>query len=190
MMSINIEKEERAMISKETYQSMVETECHNIVPIKQTNYYFDTTSKLFLSNHKVLRIRFISIDNIEITLKEKLVEEDKENNIPISYDLFNKIINLKQEILITELGLTFNADVNLLTSLSTLRYEIDKNEYLLVIDKNEYNNIVDYNIEIESNISRQHAKKIIIDYSKKYHFDYNENYISKSRRAISNILNN
>ena len=57
-----------------------------------------------------------------------------------------------------------------------------------MLDKNNYANREDYNIEIESNISKDHAKRILFEYKEKYSFSYQENYLSKSRRAINEYL--
>ena len=73
--------------------------------------------------------------------------------------------------------------LKLIVSLKTERIEIPYQNYLFVLDKNYYRNKVDFNIEVESD-SKKAAKCHLIEIISEFGIEYNEDYISKSRRAI------
>ncbi len=188
-MDRNIEKEERAMISESTYQTMVNELCNHIAPFKQTNFYFDTKDLSLLSKHIVIRIRIIDSKKYELTCKIKGIDGDQEYNYLLSKDQYNFYLKQKKIESFQLPGGEELIDLYYIVDLSTIRYEIKYDDYLLVIDKNQYDGVVDYNIEIESDISKEHAKKVLFEYKEKYGFTYDINYISKSRRAINKYLN-
>lgn len=187
-MSINTEKEERAMLDELTYKKMVSDLCFNIIPLTQTNYYFDTKELTCLKNHIVVRLREINNSKYELTTKIKGKLADKEININITKNEFETMLK-NREIIHHDLGNGELVDLEYIVDLSTKRYVIKYENYLLVIDENHYDNIVDFNIEIESDISKEHAEKILFEYKEKFGFEYTPNYMSKSRRAINAYLN-
>ncbi|MCF0117691.1 MAG: CYTH domain-containing protein, partial [Bacilli bacterium] len=73
-MSTNIEIENKALISKDEYQKLINYYSkYNCTYIEQTNYYIDTINKDLIRLGLSLRIRNIAND-YELTLKQKLKE--------------------------------------------------------------------------------------------------------------------
>lgn len=194
-MALNIECEARTMLTEEQYQDIISRhlrEKGNSVFIKQVNRYIDSEDfDLRNLNRKSLRIREINNGIIELTLKLKGSNGDKEYTeiiSPLDVHEFEqkgifprgeiKDILLKDNVILSKL--------KILTSLSTLRYEEHFEDYLIVIDKNEYNGITDYNLEIEAP-SMERAEEVMTFYCLKYNLTRTKNYQTKSKRAIQSI---
>ena len=191
-MSTQIEKETRLMITHEEYISI----CSDIIKtnprvssFNQTNYYFDSEAFDLTNNHRMVRIRNKGHD-YELTYKEKGENGDLEINQIISGRLAHKYLHGGS----LPHGEVYNAvartglspkKLKVITSLYTRRIEMPYEDYLLVIDMNSYDDIEDFNIEIESNISVEHASEILKKYCKQYHLTYVKEYTVKSARAIN-----
>ena len=196
-MSLNIECEDRVMISESNYYDILTPLLRrsNEHPfILQTNIYIDTADHYIKNHIGVLRIRVIQPLNIELTLKIKDKDGDKEYNEPIlfqNYQLFKeKNILPEGEIkqLLTQILKTsdLTSVLSPITTLDTRRYEEKIDDYLLVLDKNSYNGIEDYNLEVEA-ISVERAKEVMQKYCKEYGIEYKP-CKSKSRRALDSII--
>lgn len=193
-MSIIMEYEKRVMLTEEQYFSLVsyylrQNPHHPF--IDQTNYYFDTPDLFLKNNHAVLRVREISHQGSELTLKVKKEKGDEEKSHRLTFEQLSLLINENVFPKCDAIGDVIHFgrplhDYVLLTKLKTRRLEIKENDYLVVIDKNEYNGIIDYNLEIEAE-SRTKAKEIILEFCKKFSLTYKEKYISKSSRALLSI---
>ena len=194
-MSLNIECEDRVMISEDNYYAILTPllrRSNEQSFILQTNYYIDTEDLFLKQHHMVLRIRVIRPMNVELTLKVKGKGGDQEHNQPLTYQDYQLLINsfIFPEGEIKELVKTIliNNDLSslkILTSLDTRRYEERIDDYLLVLDKNTYNGIEDYNIEIEAS-SVERAKQVMQEYCKTYGIEYKTSK-SKSRRALESM---
>ena len=195
-MSLNIECEDRVMIYESNYYDILTPLLRrsNEHPfILQTNIYIDTADHYIKNHIGVLRIRVIQPLNIELTLKIKDKDGDKEYNEPVlfqNYQLFKeKNILPEGEIkqLLTQILKTsdLTSVLSPITTLDTRRYEEKIDDYLLVLDKNSYNGIEDYNLEVEA-ISVERAKEVMQKYCKEYGIEYKP-CKSKSRRALDSI---
>ena len=190
-MSTNIEIENKALISKDEYQKLINYYSkYNCTYIEQTNYYIDTINKDLIRLGLSLRIRNIAND-YELTLKQKLKEGLLEINQVIKkqdFDLFEeKNILPNGEIL--EIILKHQIEINklqILASLATSRLELKLKEGLLAIDKNMYNSNTDYEIELEST-SLEEGDKSLKQILNNLGIEYIPNSISKQKRALNSI---
>ena len=182
--NISYEYECRAMLSEKEYLNLLDF-YHPITLITNVNHYFDTPDLFLTNNHMVLRLREVD-DKKELTLKIKERDADIEITALIdAKDSFIKHPIIEDKEIRDEL---INRCVDIgslqyITTLKTERFEISKNKYLIVLDKNYYHDKIDFNIEIES-MSRKEAKKRLLKILKAFNLSYEEDYISKSRRAI------
>ena len=191
-MSKHIEKETRTLISHEEYIAI----CSDILKAdphahfhNYTNYYFDSPNfKLTEINHMV-RIRVIDSIKYELTYKAKGEDGDLEINQDISehhaYVAIKKGKLPHGEIYdkIASMGVA-PAKMKNITSLYTKRLEVIHANYTLCVDLNRYEGEEDYNIEVESEVSMEHALKTIKKYCEQYSLNYNSDYSVKSKRAI------
>lgn len=195
-MSLNIECEDRVMISEANYYDILTPLIRrsNEHPfILQTNIYIDTEDHFIKNNYGVLRFRVIQPLNIELTLKIKGKDGDKEYNEPVlmqNFLLFKEKNILPEgeikQLLIHILKVSdLSTVLKTITTLDTRRYEEKIDDYLLVLDKNTYNGVEDYNLEIEApNMER--ARQVMQEYCKTYGIEYKP-CKSKSRRAFDSI---
>ena len=193
------ELEERVMISKDQFleiEKYLQENFHNVKTIFQKNRYLDDKNMTVKKVHNVLRIRsFRSCKMRELTYKVKGQDGDIEYNQMLSHYWFYQITRdsrfpegcVKEQLLKDGVDLS---SVKLLMELYTRRMEVKIDDYLFVLDTNLYNGICDYNIEIESDVSKKHAKEVILKYCEKFGLTYDENYISKSRRAFNSLNKN
>ena len=176
----HIEYEERVLISESDYKKVIEDvkrEGKKLRHLNIENSYLDNQDFEIYKAKRMLRIRTINGRDKELTLKVKLsngstleINETIESHPRIDKEL-NKGFSNYQEI----------------ARLKTERYEVEFDDYLLVIDKNEYSGTIDYDLEIESD-SQAKAKKIIEFYCKKYDFIFDPHYKNKSHRAVDKAL--
>lgn len=172
----HIEYEERVMLTINDYLRVIDDVKNYGRPFAKfsiLNIYLDNDNS-FIFNHKMmLRIRKIN-NKEELTLKVK--EKDNSsleiNETTTHHQTIDKYLEGNFD------------DYKEVSRLKTERIEVNYGSYLLVIDKNEYHNIIDYDLEIESN-SQEKSLKIIKDYCLKYNLKFDENYKSKSHRAIT-----
>lgn len=190
--NINLEYEERVMITENQYSQIVKEyskyECKEVVNV---NYYFDYENLQLTNSGMVLRARNINDQIFELTLKIKQENGDMEVNHPLTSTEFIDIIENEEipdsEVLVLLKSKNIDLDrIKLITSLKTERIEIQFPEYLFVIDKNYYNDKVDFNLEVEST-SKKSAKDYLNQIISKFNIENKKDYISKSRRAIYNL---
>jgi len=193
------ELEERVMINKNQFleiEKYIQENFHNVKTIYQKNRYFDDKEGTLQKIHTVLRIRsFKSTQERELTYKVKGEDGDLEFNQNLSHYWFYQITRysrfpegpVKERLLQDGIDLS---SLKMLIDLRTRRMEVKFDNYLLVLDVNLYNDICDYNIEIESDVSKKHAKEIILKYCEQFGLEYKDNYISKSRRAFNSLKKN
>ena len=197
MSNIRKEYEKRVMITESDYFKIV-SHFMRLNPdrkyIKNTNIYFDTPDLYMRHHHSNLRIRIIDDEKYELTLKISRPEGDDElNDYPTKKEVDALLKHgafpdgvVKRFLLTLPYPL---ADYRKITTLETIRLEIENEDHLLVIDKNTYSNIVDYNIEIEAEDSINVANKRLNDYMKQFNIvEPAQKYIGKSHRAIDATL--
>ena len=174
----NIECEERVMLTFEQYQTLIGVYMMKDPSFEYSeieNIYLDDENLSIKKNHKMLRIRHIN-GKEELTLKIKGDNGDIEINETLeNHPEIDKALNRK-----------FN-EYRPITKLRTKRLEAKMDGYLVVIDMNEYCGIIDYDLEIEAPTIEK-AREEIMAICKKYHLKYDENYKSKSSRAIKAAL--
>ena len=187
-MSKNIEIEVKSLIDEKSYLSLIkgkEDKCY-----VQYNYYIDTPS-FSLHEQKIgLRIRYKN-NTYELTLKLRLNEGKLEINQDINERDFNSFRNdsvfpngeVKTKL--EELGFNVN-QLRIFVLLKTTRLDVNYKTSLISIDKSEFNGITDYEVECEDS-SMQSAKKNLIDYLKENEVPYQENFVSKLRRAKDSL---
>ena len=79
------------------------------------------------------------------------------------------------------------SSLKLICELFTRRIEIDLDDHILVIDTNMYNDAIDYDLEIESKVSKEHAKETILKYCDQFGLEYKTHYLTKVQRAFNTI---
>lgn len=181
------------MLTLEQYEILMKDfiQIQGSVIFDQVNYYFDDEDLSLRDHHIVLRIRSINNNQYELTAKIKGDNGDTELNYPLSKEEVDTFISnptFDDNLLKETIENVTSKPVKLITSLETRRLECQKEDHLVVIDKNHYSDVTDYNLEIEAS-SIEDASKYILYYTSKYHLTYDENYLSKSRRAINRALN-
>jgi uncharacterized protein YjbK len=187
-MSQNLEIEAKSMLDESNYLKLIKGNEKNCYI--QINYYIDTMN--FDAHEKKLGLRIRLKDGkYELTLKIRQKEGKLEINQDISkidYLTFKesnvfpngevKEVLKKQKINIDEL--------HIFTELKTTRLDVKYKTSLISIDKSEFSGIVDYEIECEDN-SIEVAKANLIEYLNKNEVPYNENFVSKLRRARDSL---
>lgn len=190
------ELEERVMINRDQFleiEKYIQENYPNVKTIYQKNRYFDDKDRTVRKIHNMLRIRsFRSCKMRELTYKIKGEEGDIEYTQSLSHYWFYQITRYSRlpEGIVKDKLLEDGVDINslkMLIDLFTRRMEVKIDDYLFVIDINLYNGICDYNIEIESDVSKKHAKEIILKYCEKFGLEYQEKYITKSKRAFLSL---
>lgn len=185
-MSYQIECEKRVMITFDQYQTLLsDFEGRDSFIV---NEYLDNEDSQLHDERLMLRIR--TIDNnpqMELTLKIKNEEGDIEVTDIISQEEKSDIIRLKQlpdgevKRALIDRGISTN-NMIIWGYIEVNRREVEFEQSMLVIDENHIQNTIDYNIEVEAkNIKK--AEKVIKNLCENYHLNYQENYLSKSRRT-------
>lgn len=147
-MEKSIECEAKCLITKNEYQSILQTSSV-IETIHQTNYYIDYNNKL-KNNHQALRIRAKN-DKYELTLKTKTSEGNIEQTINIDASCVADIIN--NHCLPTQLAQELNiniSDIDSIKIIKTTRSCIQYCDLIIELDHTDFNGTVDYEIEIEA----------------------------------------
>ena len=159
--------------------------------LKNVNIYFDTPDYYLKNNHINLRVRIINDAKCEFTMKIAHPEGDDEIN---DYPNIKEIDALLKEGIFPNgdvkrylLTLPYHlADYKQITTLTTIRLEIENDDHLLVIDKNSYGDIIDYNLEVEAKDSILLAKARLKEYMKQFNIaEPQQKYVGKSHRAIN-----
>ena len=191
------ELEERVLISKNQFleiQSYIQENYPDAISINQNNRYFDDATLTIRNKHNVLRIRsFPNTNKRELTYKIAGLEGDIEHNQPLTYYWYTQIVRfsrlpngeVKEKLL--EDGVNIKS-LRTLVELKTRRIEVKLEKYTIVLDENHYNHITDYDLEIESKVSKSHAKEVILELCHKFGLEYKNDYPVKSRRAFDSLF--
>lgn len=186
-MSTNIEIEVKALLNRQDYEKVLEYfKNEQKSAIEQVNYYIDTKNSDLRRHEISLRIR--KLNGYMMTLKTPLSEGLLEKNQLISEEAFNNFIEqgvfpdgpiseFIQRLYIEPTSLLP------LAHLTTIRYNIPYNGYLLAVDKNSYGDVVDYEIEMEAS-SVEKARLNLGEVCEKVGIDFIENRVSKQKRAL------
>ena len=193
LMSKNIEIEKRVMLTASQYEALL-SYASNYKDRKEmvlVNHYFDDVDLSLRKAHHMLRIRNISGNSYELTLKIKGDNGDTEINEPLGAseveDLLAKFI-CPSKLINEYISNVSKKEIRYITSLKTERIEIMFDDYLFVLDKNYYSDVIDYDLEIEAR-DMAIASKAIEKYCSDFGMQYDPKYKSKSRRAINKALN-
>ncbi len=176
-MNEHLEIEFKTLISKEKYQSLMKEFNLFDKTYEQTNYYFDTLKRNLKEKKTVLRIR--KKEQYKLTKKEKVSTGNQETSLYLTdFDAQNMIENGFDASIIGE---PYN--VELQTSLKTLRAKTPYKDGMLFFDKSEYSNNIDYEIEFEVNDFKK-GEIIWREFLKEYNIEQ-KSVISKSQRAFN-----
>ncbi len=193
------ELEERVMINRKQFleiEKYIQENFHNVKTIYQKNRYFDDNNQTIKKVNTMLRIRsFRSCKLREFTYKVKGEEGDIEYTQLLTHYWFYQITRFSRlpEGVVKERLLQDGVDVNslkMICDLYTRRMEVKFDDHIFVLDINLYNGITDYNVEIESSVSKKHAKEMILKYCDQFGLEYKDKYITKSKRAFLSLNKN
>lgn len=186
-MSTNIEIEVKALLNESDYHRVLEYfKDEAKEPVEQVNFYIDTKNNALRRHEISLRIR--KLNGYMMTLKTPLSEGLLEKNQLISESEFTKFIENKvfPEGPISEFIQRLYiepAELMPLATLTTIRYNIPYNGFLIALDKNTYNGKVDYEIEMEGN-SVEKARFYLEKVFQTIGITFVENRVSKQKRAL------
>lgn len=161
-MKQELEIEYKNLLNKDEYHKILDAEFMldpSIHQITQTNHYFDTSDKLLRKYHSAVRIRKLATRN-ELTFKVPAQKFLMESNFSLSQEQTNLILNKKQFSLSDITNKTIDLKVPGLTNQSlfehfnqftTIRYEKQVGDHLMVLDQTTFqNHVIDYELEVES----------------------------------------
>ncbi len=191
------ELEERVLITKKQFlelQKYIQEQYPDFVITEQKNRYLDDDKFSIHNKKNMLRIRSFPHSNTrELTYKVGGKDGDIEYSQVLTYYLFTQITRfsrlpngeVKEQLLKDGINIK---TLHTLTELRTRRTEVKLNEYTIVLDANLYNDISDYNLEIESKVSKIHAKKVILDFCEQFGLQYKNDYPTKIRRVMESLF--
>ena len=191
------ELEERVLLNKNQFleiKKYIQENYPNAIETKQINRYLDDASFSIKNHHNMLRIRSFPKNNKrELTYKVAGQDCDYEYNQPLTYYWYTQITRfsrlpegeVKEKLLKDGVNIK---SLRTLTELTTNRIEVVLDKYTIVLDVNHYNHIIDYDLEIESKVSKSHAKEVILHFCKQFNLEYKNDYPTKSRRAFESLL--
>ena len=190
------ELEERVMLDKKQFlviKKYIQENFPHYQVIHQKNRYFDDKNNSVHKLKNMLRIRsFQKSTNRELTYKVKGDDGDIEYNQTLSHYWFYEITRcsrlpegqVKDKLIEDKIDVT---SLKTIVDLLTRRIEVRLDDCTIVLDANLYNDITDYNLEIESKISKSHAKAVLLDYCSRFNIEYKDDYLTKSARAFMSI---
>ena len=191
------ELEERVLINKKQFleiQKYIQENYPNTPVVLQKNCYLMDSAFSLKNKKNVLRIRsFPSLNKRELTYKVKGDDGDIEFNQSLTYYWYSQIIRysrlpdgeVKDKLL--KAGVNIGS-LRTMCELVTNRQEVKLDKYTIVLDVNSYNGITDYDLEIESKVSKTHAKEVILRFCHQFGLEYKNDYPTKSRRAFESLL--
>lgn len=157
-MKHELEIEFKNLLTKEEYLQLKDYHfSKSDSEFSQKNVYFDTAAFDLKQSKCALRIRLKDAQG-ELTLKTPFEGHHHETTIDLAPHKAEEMIahgrftlpSELYEFLADKIGLV-DQNVNKLAELTTVRYEKDYKDCLLVLDKSSYSNTTDYEIELESN---------------------------------------
>ena len=193
-MSKNIEIEAKTLITKEEYETLIDSlGDFDFEIINQYNHYF--CEEEYLNNPKksslAIRIRKEN-EKIEATLKINLKEGKLEINQDLSEEEYRKYLSSKKfpkgEVIdyLYENHICKSSELKEFATLKNLRYEFKYKEALIAIDRSEYLNKIDYEVECEAS-SMEIAESLLKELLNIKKIPYRENRISKLKRVKNAI---
>lgn len=161
-MKQELEIEYKNLLTKDEYIQIVDDEFMNLSSnhkITQINHYFDTSDNLLKKHQAAARIRILDTRN-ELTFKVPAQGFLMESNFYLENEKVNVILDKKQFSLneITDQkidleipGLTKQSVLEHFNQFTTVRYEKQVGDHLMVLDQTTFqNSVVDYELEVES----------------------------------------
>ena len=191
------ELEERVLLNKNQFlelEKFIQENYPNFTMTQQVNRYLDDAALTVRNKVNMLRIRSFPKDNKrELTYKIGTPNGDIENNQPLTYYWYTQIVRfsrlpegeVKEKLLADGVNIK---SLRTLVELKTTRIEVKLDKYTIVLDENHYNHITDYDLEIESKVSKSHAKEVILELCNKFGLTYKNDYPVKSRRAFDSLF--
>ena len=191
------ELEERVLLNKNQFlelEKFIQENYPNFTMTQQVNRYLDDAALTVRNKVNVLRIRSFPKENKrELTYKIGTPNGDIENNQPLTYYWYTQIVRfsrlpegeVKEKLLADGVNIK---SLRTLVELKTIRIEVKLDKYTIVLDENHYNHITDYDLEIESKVSKSHAKEVILEFCDKFGLTYKNDYPVKSRRAFDSLF--
>lgn len=161
-MKQELEIEYKNLLNKDEYLRILDKEFMNLSSdhqIIQTNHYFDTSDQLLKKHQSAVRIRRLQTRN-ELTFKVPAQDFLMESNFSLDKIQTNLILD-KKEFSLNEItdqkvdlkipGLTNQSILKHFNQFTTVRYEKQIGDHLIVLDQTTFqNDVVDYELEVES----------------------------------------
>ena len=186
-LSTNLEIEFKNMLEKKEYEHLMSIFNNNNQPlIVQQNIYYDTPDAQLKTKKSALRIR-VKHDTYELTLKIPQPIGLLEVNQPLTrkeVDDFNTYQHLPDGAVTQALvqhGVLITS-LQMLTDLTTKRFECDYKGGLLVLDESYYHQITDYELEYEVT-NHERGYQVFLDFLQTYHIQKRPAQ-SKIKRAL------
>lgn len=150
----HLEIEYKTLLSEKNYLDL-QAHFEGVIPLEQSNYYFDTADQQMKEKRIALRIRTFE-QSAELTLK--VPQKSK-----LAHMEFNQALTLEQAESMLESGLQLDGFIaqNLeergidlsalepLGKLTTLRFEFEDQDGIWALDKSSYLDQIDYELELE-----------------------------------------
>jgi len=186
-MSYEKECEERVMLTREQYNTLLLHFIKERKYIRMINNYLDTPRFTIRKHGASLRIRDYGQEPLELTLKIKGSNGDTEVTQMITYEQENLIFSshrlISGEVKKNLAKLNVSSPIiNKWGYNSVERLEVVQDNYKIVLDRNQIRNVVDYDLEIESP-SMDISKKAILKICSEFNIEYSSKYLSKSKRT-------
>lgn len=191
-MSQNIEIEAKSLISKQDYEKLLLKYKEIYHPYVQVNHLLNPKDIPLSKSMIACRIRNKD-DFIEFTIKIQLDEGKLEINQELSPKEFDEFINkgitpkgeVHDELIKRHICNPNNLEVFAL--LTTTRFDIPGDGYLLSVDKSEYLDVIDYEVECEST-SMENALKHLQNFLNKENIPFKRNTKSKLKRVKERLI--
>jgi uncharacterized protein YjbK len=193
-MSTNIEIEAKILVTEKDFnivKSLLNIE--EKLKVVQINHYIDDLLGSLRKYGFALRIRELN-NTFTLTLKSPMAEGTLEKNQTITDQAYSNYKHKK--VFPTGLIKDFldmfgfdTAQLQIITQLTTERYETTFDGRHVCLDKNFYHGLIDFEIESEES-SLKHAAETLMLLCEKAKIEYKANHISKYARAIKTIKAN
>ncbi|WP_035512331.1 CYTH domain-containing protein [Halalkalibacillus halophilus] len=167
-----IEIEFKNILTYNEYTNLVNDFFQKEEPIRQVNYYFETSDFQLRDNLAALRIRKKD-ETYVATLKQPHSNGLLETHDSVSEDTLQNWMknvitlppNIKEQL--DEFGIQ-SSDLRYAGSLQTERLEKKKEHTILVLDHSTYNDMEDYELELEAtnaSLGKQTFKQLLKEYN-------------------------
>jgi uncharacterized protein YjbK len=190
-MSTNIEIESKILVNEKEFNLLKSVlKIDEKLKVIQTNHYIDDSIGSLRKYGFALRIRELN-QTFTLTLKSPMAEGTLEKNQSLTEQAY---LNYKSKK-VFPLGLIkdflemFGFDttkLQIITQLTTERYETTFEGRHVCLDKNSYHGLIDFEVESEES-SLKHAAETLKLLCEKANIEYKANHVSKYARAIKTI---